>query len=92
VNDVKPMESEAEKRAYSRGYAAGRKRLEGDLIREAIKSEERDFWERAVLQVATHFMECEGWTQGEKKLTSLDDRASLAVKFADFVVAARRRR
>lgn len=86
------MTTEEEKRAYSRGYAAGRKRVEADASREAIKAGERDFWERSVLSVAEYFMGCDAWTRGQKQLSTLEDRAELCVKFADYVVAARRRR
>lgn len=79
-----------EQRAYQRGYAAGRKRGEADARAASIKVGEREFWERAVLTVAPYFMGCDPWTRGEKKLTTLDDRAGLCVKFANFVVRARR--
>jgi len=86
------MANEQEKLAYQRGYAAGRKRAESDMERGAAKAEQRAFWERASLSVATYFMQCDGWTQGEKKLTGLDDRVGLIVDFADMLTAAWRKR
>ncbi|NII53544.1 hypothetical protein [Luteibacter sp. SG786] len=83
------MSKESENQAYARGYAAGRKRQQSDEVKASVRAGQVAFWEKAVLAVAPYFMGCEAWVRGEKKLTGLEDRADLAVKFANYVTAQR---
>ncbi|HJR10037.1 MAG TPA: hypothetical protein VJ823_01335 [Rhodanobacteraceae bacterium] len=70
------------RKAYQRGYAAGRKRLpaEGEI----------QFWEQAFLSVSPYFAGCPAWHRGDVQLTSLEERAGLAAKWATAAIKHRR--
>lgn len=83
--------NEDEQRGYSRGYQAGLRRSTRELRTDADMRREKAFWDRAVLTVAPYFMSSGDWTQGDTRLTSLDQRAQLCIDFADKVTKARRK-
>ena len=87
---------EAEKHAYSRGYQAGRHRLQSDVERaERERSRvaaEREFWERAFLAALPCAFVADGWKRGEKPINSSTERVELAAGFADYAVESRRKR
>lgn len=72
----------AEKAAYQRGYAAGKRRKARTISAEARLREERAFLDRAFLAALPAAIEAQGWKRGEKPITTLKDRVSLAVDFA----------
>lgn len=79
-------------RHYSRGYAAGRKRLESDMEREKRRITEEQFWDEAFLSISCSAFEAYGWKKGEESITTLMQRAALAADWADDAVNIRRKR
>ena len=75
---------------YSNGYQAGRRRLETDMERESRAADERLFWDAAFLAATPAFIQAQGWTQGETKLISLEQRARLAADWAREALKLRR--
>jgi hypothetical protein len=53
--------------------------------------EERDFWDKAFLAALPECVNGQGWKTGETPLSSLDDRTSLAARFADRAIIERRK-
>jgi hypothetical protein len=67
--------------AYQLGYAAGRRRaaLDLNLERSAMRKEfERNFKDEVFFSVLTFCLNAQGWTFGDKKISSTDDRVKLA--------------
>lgn len=79
----------AERRGYSKGYTAGKRRKEKLITREQIKAQQQQFIDRAFIAALPAAMDVQGWKRGEKPITSLEDRVQLA---ADFAREAFRRR
>lgn len=75
------MNSE-EKRAYQRGYAAGKRRKVREIRAEARMREDRAFLDRAFLAALPAAITAQGWKRGEQPITALKDRVLLAVDFA----------
>lgn len=75
--------NEDEKRGYSKGYAAGGRRKEQNITREAIQKKRDVFWQRAFLAALPAAFESKNWTRGEKPITGLGDRVKLAAEAAD---------
>lgn len=80
----------AEKRGYQNGYAAGRRRLESDLVNEAKYVNRQDFLDAAFLVALPSCILSHDWSRGEKKITSLPDRTALAWDFAEAALKQRR--
>ncbi|WP_152563255.1 hypothetical protein [Caballeronia zhejiangensis] len=59
---------------------------------DGLTPDEIEFWDRAYLAVLPFAMQCQGWKIGEKPITSGDDRAYLAGRWADAAVRERRSR
>lgn len=72
----------AEKRGYSKGYAAGRRRKQRDISAERRYREQQAFLDRAYLSVLPVAMNAQGWTFGGKPIASTQDRVKLAVHWA----------
>lgn len=83
--------SEAQ-RQYSRGYAAGRKRLKSDMEKERRRATDEEFWDATFQAVSAAAFQCQGWSRGETPITSLNDRVDLAADWADRAVKVRRNR
>lgn len=72
----------AEKAAYQRGYASGKRRKAREISAEARLREERAFLDRAFLAALPAAITAQGWKRGEQPITALKDRVRLAVDFA----------
>jgi hypothetical protein len=77
-----------EKRAYQRGYAAGRKRTEAELahwlrIHEELHDRRVQRKDAFFCAALNGLLPVSGWEMGGKQLASLDDYVELAVRFAD---------
>lgn len=79
-----------EQRGYSKGYAAGLRKRKADRSREHIRREKQAFWDRAFLAVIDSCMNIQGWSRGDKPISSLEDRVRLASEVADEAVKRRR--
>lgn len=72
----------AEKRGYSKGYAAGRRRKQRDISAERRYREQQAFLDRAYLSVLAAAMDAQGWKFGDEPINSTRDRVKLAVPWA----------
>ena len=70
------------KREYSRGYQAGRKKLEADEKHSERMRRQNAFYNDALLAVIPACISSHGWKQGDKQITGLKERAKLAHDFA----------
>ena len=68
-----------ESRAYSRGYAAGKRRTKSIIRYEQIEADRKRFAEKVFLTMLPVAMQVQGWTIGEEKITNSDQRINLAV-------------
>lgn len=68
-----------ESRAYSRGYAAGKRRKKYQIRHEVVERERRAFAERLFLAFLPAAMQVQNWTIGSEKITSGEQRINLAV-------------
>lgn len=68
---------------YSQGYAAGKRRKAKEITYETKMAKERAFWQRAFIAALPAAFEAVGWTRGETKIASLEDRMRLARDAAD---------
>lgn len=74
----------AEKRAYARGYRAGKERRSKQIEVERIYAKQQAFRERAFLAALPACIAADSWKTGDKQpITSLPQRVSLAWRFAD---------
>lgn len=80
----------AEQRAYSRGYAAGKKRVQVDRLAERLAKEQQAFLDKALLAALPSCIEAQGWTQGAEKISTVSQRVHLAVLFANEALKQRR--
>lgn len=65
----------AESRGYAKGYTAGQRR--------AQKASDKLFWQQAFCAALNGFIQSDGWSQGEKRFTHLNDRVELARRAAN---------
>ncbi len=74
-----------QRRAYSRGYQAGRRKLRRQLAAEQAELERKAFAERLFVSLLPVAIDAQGWNMdaGGKqiKVTKLVDRIELAVRF-----------
>jgi hypothetical protein len=84
------MATTEEKRVYARGYAAGRKRVQRDRLAERMQAERQAFLDRAFLAALPACIDAQGWTRGEKPITTLDERVRLAWDAAESALKQRR--
>lgn len=73
---------------YSKGYAAGRRKTEGEIERveratERLISEQSQFWRAVFLAALPQFLARDTWARGKKKMISVPDRIGLAREAAD---------
>lgn len=78
-----------EQRGYSRGYAAGRKRVEHELSADDIRRQRQAFLDKAFLAALPVAING-NWTRGEAKITTTKDCVSLAWEIAEDALKARR--
>ncbi|WP_312165897.1 hypothetical protein [Massilia timonae] len=79
-----------EKRAYARGYAAGRKKAKAIRDEAHRRRERQAFLDRAFLAALPFAMEQSTWEHDGKKIDTVRDRVDLAWRVAMTSVAARR--
>lgn len=72
---VKDSPRAAEARGYAKGYTAGQRR--------AQKAFDKLFWQQAFYAALNGFIQSDGWSQGEKRFTQLNDRVELARRAAN---------
>lgn len=70
-----------ERRAYQRGYAAGRK-----LNRQQQAREKKRLWNQALLRCLPWALESKGWTRGGEPINGLAEKVRLAAEAADEAV------
>lgn len=73
----------AELRGYSKGYAAGKRRKQGQIYSEARKRKMDAFWQRALIAALPAAFSAQNWTRGDKPIETLDQRVRLAADVAD---------
>ena len=74
---------QAEKRGYSKGYAAGNRRKQRDRNQENRRRERQAFLDRAFLAILPAALNAQGWTFGNKPISSTADRVKLAKLWAE---------
>lgn len=78
-----------ESRGYSKGYAAGRRRQRQEHLAEALRKEQQSFLDRVFIACIAEAMHIQGWKIGDKPVTTIPDRITVA---RDFALDALRRR
>lgn len=76
------MSADIEKRAYSRGYAAGRKRVRVDRSNDQKYREQQAFLDKAFLAALPALIAGGAWKTGETLHDSVDGRVLMAWRFA----------
>jgi hypothetical protein len=71
---------------YKRGYAAGRKRVATDLVKEAQHNTHADKFNAAFLAVLPVCVQLNGWKSGGTLINGVFQRVSLAEDFANEAV------
>lgn len=79
----------AERRGYSRGYAARGKRIKRQNDAERRQRERQAFLDRAFLAILPAAMNAQGWSFGDKPITSMEDRVKLAASWAESALKKR---
>lgn len=77
--------AKAERRGYSKGYAARGRRLRADRSRQHWQEKRDAFW-RAALLASIEAVMYRGWTQGGQPLTTIKQRMGVAREIADAAV------
>ena len=72
----------AEHRGYARGYVAGRKKAKQERSADNLHKERQAFLDKAFLACLPFAAAQSGWKHGEKPITGIRDRVSLAADFA----------
>lgn len=72
----------AERRGYSKGYLAGRKKKRAEQVIENMRRERQAFLDKAFISLLPASMLAEGWKSGDKPISNTTDRVALARKFA----------
>lgn len=67
---------------YSKGYAAGRKKLEADEKESERMRRKNAFYNQALLAAIPACIPAEGWTRGGKPISGCADKVSMAHDFA----------
>jgi hypothetical protein len=75
-----------ETKAYSRGYAAGRKRLTRDISYDRLQKSRIAFRDRAFLAALPFAFQQDSWTQNGKPIKSVAERVALAWTIANEAV------
>lgn len=72
----------AEQRGYSKGYQAGRRKKKREISYAQHMREKQAFLDRAFLAALPVALAAQNWKCGDKPITSINDRTSLARDFA----------
>lgn len=78
--------------AYGRGYNAGQRRKRRAINVEARQRREEAMWHRYMAAALGPCVNAQGWKRGEKPITDIPSRTSLAADFADEAVRVARAR
>lgn len=73
----------AEQRAYSNGYAAGKRNKQRSLSMQQRAQKKNAFWQRAFLAALPAAFVSENWMRGDKPICTLEQRMRLAADIAD---------
>lgn len=73
----------AEKRAYQKGYVAGRKRAKADKQAEIDWNNKERFRRQALLAAIPYVMQQNTWKRGDSEINTIADRMWLASRIAD---------
>lgn len=79
----------AERRGYSRGYQARAHRIKRENESARRQCERQAFLDRAFLTILPSAMNAQGWTFGDKPITSTEDRVNLAARWAEHALKRR---
>lgn len=77
------MMTPEEKKAYQRGYEAGRRRRRAEAERRASHDRRSALWQRLFVAALGTCVDTQGWKYGDRPITGVSDRTSLAADFAD---------
>ena len=77
-----------EKKAYDKGYSAGRRRAKTINEARARAAKQDAFWQRSMLQIMNSCASQNGWKRGDTPITTVKDRMRLAAEFADAALSA----
>lgn len=72
----------AERRGYSKGYLAGRKKKRTEQVIENMRRERQSFLDKAFISLLSGSMLADGWKSGDKPIVGIAERVGLARKFA----------
>lgn len=78
-----------ESRGYSKGYAAGRRRQHQEHLAETLRKEQQAFLDKVFIACVAEAMSVQGWKIGDKPVSAIPDRITVA---RDFALDALRRR
>lgn len=67
----------AERRGYSKGYIAGRRKKRVEQVEENWRRERQAFIDKAYIALLPTAMTVDGWKFGDKPVTSRSDRIEL---------------
>jgi len=73
----------AERRGYSKGYVAGKRRKQAARQREVHCREQQAFLDRAFLVILPVALAAEGWKFGDKPISTTEERVLLAKRWAE---------
>lgn len=79
-----------ERRAYSRGYQAGRAKQKADTDKTEAQRTRQAYWDQVYLTAVPWCLDVSGWKHGDKPISMLDDRIKLARDVADYALKYRR--
>lgn len=74
---------QAELRGYSKGYQAGKRRKNRDMTQKRRRDERQAFLDRAFIAILPAAMNAQGWSFGDKPISSTEDRVKLARRWAE---------
>lgn len=74
--------NDSERRAYSRGYAAGRAKKRSVQKAGRAHAQRQAFLDRCFIAALPACIESPTWRVGERNMTSLEDKVTLARLFA----------
>jgi len=80
----------AEQRGYSRGYQAGKKRVQTERLAERLAKEQQAFLDKAFLAAVPFAMQQSNWKHGEKPINTIAERVDLAWDVAEAALKRRR--
>lgn len=81
------------RRAYAKGYDAGRRKKIADTKARTRAQAEQEFWDQAFLQLLPECFRADNWTDRKSQpIRSLTQRVALAAEGADIALRKRRER